>query len=553
MPFTIRDVNRHKAGLTAEQKRQWIRIANSALKACLDEGRTTSACDASAIRQANGVVGNKSMKNNSLFNIYKLQANNYRIRTETLQGRKHKVIPVVMMVEGVLNGSHGPLLHLREEFGRFAESWNGIPISIQHPEEEGQPISANEPNIIESQTVGRIYNASIDSNRLCAEAWIDENNIRRISPLALAHINQQRPLEVSVGVFTDDEMTEGTWGDREYTAIARNHRPDHLALLPGGIGACSWVDGCGLGRNENKEEKDMIDIKKSMKALCREGISSILLNIKSYGDIIRTIQTKLDNMDDDLKTHYVQDVFDDFFIYKINHRNGGESTLLKRGYTVNDDESIEFTGEPETVTRQVDYVTVNEKQKKGEVRTMSKKKEKEQVIMKEKVDLLIQCENCNFEESDREELLAMSEGMLDKLFPEQKPVDNKSKKSQEDHTDAKPPQMDKEQAVQVLKDDLADTEKFIALLQPEVASGIRHAISLQAKEKESLIAHITTNKEQCLFTAEELEVKSFEELQKIASLVDKPTNYTGMGGGGRLVDNSVSEEDVLVPAGVVLN
>jgi len=57
MPWTTADVSRFKSGLTARQKRQWVRIANSVLKKCKDEGR--SNCEASAIRQANGVVGNE--------------------------------------------------------------------------------------------------------------------------------------------------------------------------------------------------------------------------------------------------------------------------------------------------------------------------------------------------------------------------------------------------------------------------------------------------------------------------------------------------------------
>jgi len=69
MPWNISDVDEHKAGLTQAQKRQWVQIANSALRSCMSEGgRTESQCAASAIRQANGVVGHgvplKDMQNN---------------------------------------------------------------------------------------------------------------------------------------------------------------------------------------------------------------------------------------------------------------------------------------------------------------------------------------------------------------------------------------------------------------------------------------------------------------------------------------------------------
>lgn len=58
MPWTVEDVDKHKKGLTDKQKKQWVRIANSALARCLKKGGTDKTCTPSAIRQANGVVGN---------------------------------------------------------------------------------------------------------------------------------------------------------------------------------------------------------------------------------------------------------------------------------------------------------------------------------------------------------------------------------------------------------------------------------------------------------------------------------------------------------------
>ena len=51
MPWTVKDVDSKKKGLNTEQKKKWVRIANSALKRCQDKGG--SNCDASAIRIAN--------------------------------------------------------------------------------------------------------------------------------------------------------------------------------------------------------------------------------------------------------------------------------------------------------------------------------------------------------------------------------------------------------------------------------------------------------------------------------------------------------------------
>jgi hypothetical protein len=54
MPWTEADVDRHKAGLTPDQKKQWVAVANSALAACEEKGGKD--CDVSAIRQADAVV-----------------------------------------------------------------------------------------------------------------------------------------------------------------------------------------------------------------------------------------------------------------------------------------------------------------------------------------------------------------------------------------------------------------------------------------------------------------------------------------------------------------
>jgi hypothetical protein len=45
---------------------------------------------------------------------------------------------------------------------------------------------------------------------------------------------------------------------RQYVGIARNHRPDHLAILPDLKGSCSIADGAGLCRNHDVVEEAML-------------------------------------------------------------------------------------------------------------------------------------------------------------------------------------------------------------------------------------------------------------------------------------------------------
>ena len=251
MPWKISDVDKHHAGLTDKQKKQWVEVANSVLDRCKKNGGTDETCAPSAIKQASRVVNNNALQLSD-----NVGTENYSITERTHQGKTYEVVPVIMLVQGVLKGSQGPLLHTVEEFGRIPSSWNGRPVVVGHPkDEDGNFVSANSPDIVDNKTVGTVYNSYIDGNRLKGEVWLDKEKLATISPEVVSILAKNEILEVSVGVFTENEPVSGDWSGVQYDAIARNHRPDHLALLPGGIGACSVEAGCGIRVNSLIEEK----------------------------------------------------------------------------------------------------------------------------------------------------------------------------------------------------------------------------------------------------------------------------------------------------------
>ena len=57
-------------------------------------------------------------------------------RTEKFAGRDYMVVPVVALVEGVIQGVNAanPELALASEFGKFPAGWNGRPVVMDHPE-----------------------------------------------------------------------------------------------------------------------------------------------------------------------------------------------------------------------------------------------------------------------------------------------------------------------------------------------------------------------------------------------------------------------------------
>lgn len=201
------------------------------------------------------IVFKEKVKNN--METYSQPVPNYTVEKVTHQGRQFLVVPVNMMTEGVHKGSHGAVFHSIDELGKFPASWNGIPVTIQHPKDpQGNPISANSPDVIDGTTVGRVYHTNVDGDVLKSKAYLDEQRLRQVSPLAAEYIDKGLPLEVSLGMFTEDEPNQGVWRNEQYNAVATNHRPDHLALLPGGRGACSWADGCGIRANEEENENN---------------------------------------------------------------------------------------------------------------------------------------------------------------------------------------------------------------------------------------------------------------------------------------------------------
>lgn len=161
---------------------------------------------------------------------------------------RNLVAPITMMVMGVHHGSHGPILHLKETLEASVARWNRIPVVVNHPEDQdGSYVSVKEtPEAV----IGHVRGARMDGTKLKAEAVITSQD-----PEVRALV--QTVKEVSVAVFSEDIASEGVWNGEMYYHIAQNHRPDHLALLPEAVGACSWKDGCGIRANVNLKGEAM--------------------------------------------------------------------------------------------------------------------------------------------------------------------------------------------------------------------------------------------------------------------------------------------------------
>ncbi len=175
------------------------------------------------------------------------------IRYESLEGKPHTVIPMVMLVPGVHSGTNGPILYTENELRKAPHSWNLKPVVVTHPMRGGRVVAAcDDPAILSKYKVGVILNThwDADAKKLRAEAWLEND---RTPDALMDGIHRGTTMEISTGVFTDNEATPGEFRMERYDAVARNLRPDHLALLPNEVGACSVADGCGLQANSAPE------------------------------------------------------------------------------------------------------------------------------------------------------------------------------------------------------------------------------------------------------------------------------------------------------------
>ncbi len=461
---------------------------------------------------------------------YNLVTNNYNIEYRELNGIDHIVLPVIMMVEGVHNGSSGPLFHPATELGRNPSLWNGMPVVVNHPMVNGNPVSANSPDILNEYQIGQIFDAYFEDNKLKGYVWINLEKAQSKFPEVLEYIENKKPLDVSVGVFNEVDEVQGIWNNEEYVGIATNHIPDHLALLPGGTGACSWNDGCGIRINQEG---------KMTKEKENKGVNTYLNTLSNeYKELGYKLQEVLNQKDKTGEYYYLDALYDSYIVYRVEKPEG--SYYYKEDYEVNNDGNVTLKGNPIQVKREVSYPSVNNEQN-----TQGGKMSKEfKPCCPEKVEKIISI-NSTFTKEDKEWMEKLSEEQLNKIqaLAESK-VEVKEVEVEKEVT--------KEDALNALSEHLSDPEKFMDLLPKEIQEQLKHGLKLHNDQKMEFIKKITANSE--AWTEDELKAKSFDELQKMASLIKEPVDYSVMGVGNVPTNNEENtDEDLLLPVGVQIN
>lgn len=261
---------------------------------------------------------------------HKSQMTAAAVKRITHEGCEYLIVPDIPIREGVMNG----LLYLANEIGAYPEAWNGRPLTLGHPQRHGLDVSANHPDIIAKESPGYVFNSVFDGEKINSEWWLSIPKCNQIGGDALEVINRLEAggmIEESTGLFADVEEREGSYNGEDYWGIARNIRPDHLAILLHDVGACSIDDGCGAPRVNKQEAKPMT-------------ITQYLLNLELSLDdqLNRVYQAFYENFrrpDGDISVR-IYNVFSTFVV--AMDRDG---KLWSYPYAINEESGVEF-GDP---------------------------------------------------------------------------------------------------------------------------------------------------------------------------------------------------------------
>lgn len=471
---------------------------------------------------------------------------NVAIRKETLHGKNYIVAPMAMLTEGVHQGSNGPLLYKEAACKKAAVAWNMKPIVVYHPIINGQGVSACDPVILEKQQVGIVMQARWDG-KLRAEAWIEEERAAAVDSRVLDALEANKKMEVSTGLSIDKVGGAGEWNGVPYDAEAVNHQPDHLALLPDKVGACSIADGAGLLQLNETAKAGGVDV---TRLLAREmdTLRRLVGNAMSHTNIFSALNKALREQlgTDDV---WIVDVYDDFCIYDYEK----DQKLYRLNY-ISSGAGVELMGEPEEVIRVTEYRNAQGDFVGNSARNGSKK---EDGMDKEKlVTNLITNAGTKWGESDRKALISMDEDTLTKMIPVENTDTEDDASKTVDKTDDK---------ATVKTDDKPEEDKpvtmeqYVANAPPELRDILTNMVTHHNVAKNALIASIVAN-DKNRFSKEFLAGKGLQELEGIAALAKvtenmAPTtpamfnNYAGASTltGLPVANEGISEEPLVMP------
>ena len=270
--------------------------------------------------------------------------------------------------------------------------------------------------------------------------------------------------------------------------------------------------------------KDKLTVFQKLKQLISHGVERLMASEASHDDIRDKLWTFVNTLDRQPEyIGYLKEVYDGYFVYEIcRYDNVNKSTiatrLYKRSYTATSEGVVEVADDAIEVTEKTEYVPV--------VTTANSTINQESVVKDQLIKDLIACDRTPFKEEHRAMLTGLSECDL-KLLQ----ADNFKSAAAPTATPAPAPSP---VVVNVAEPPKRETvEEYLSHAPTEVAETIKRNMVHVAAAKDAVIKKIIAN-QGCPFSEDELKLKDFGELQKIAKLAgvkfDVTADYSGQAG-----------------------
>lgn len=178
---------------------------------------------------------------------HKQELSNYKVENRVFKNKNYLIVPTIMIVEGVLNDIYYP----KGEMAYSEKDWDACPVVLNHPSDG---FTAKRVEVLEQFGLGTLFGTKFEINEkgkgiLKSNVWFDEDVLKKQTPNLYSRVLNGETIEVSTGLRLNLIYADTEFNGTKFTWLSSNYVPDHLAILPEDIGACSCKDGCGLRLN----------------------------------------------------------------------------------------------------------------------------------------------------------------------------------------------------------------------------------------------------------------------------------------------------------------
>lgn len=430
-------------------------------------------------------------------------------RTEMVDGKEWRVVPGVLLVEGVHTANNGPLYYPAPELEKSAADWENKPLVLNHPTKNGVLVPVDsDPTFYETTGLGEIRKVEW-KGKLRNEYWFDMERCDRVDPRIRIKLDNGEVMAVSSGLGHAIDKKTSTFNGTPYTGVVQGIVPDHVAILLDSKGACDISKGCGCGLTGNASRE----------------LLPMTANEMSFDRISRQISVLLDARFGYYA--YIRDIYSDFFVY-----TGRDGQLYKLPYTVSGDTVAIGDSDPIKVKWVTEYRT-----EAGEFVGNCSCTEMKEMSMNKAAQIAAIIASGTFTEGDRAWLEGQPDDKIGRLH--KGITANAAPPAPTPPSPAPVPAPNGGGVTGNSTPTLADYRKN---LPPEVMEFVDAAVAEGTKKREALIATITANMAGCpagtldpaFLAVQKLPVLEVLAASTAPKTVPVPTpaagpNYTGLG------------------------